>query len=92
MDLAADQVAAGIRDNMALSSFDAFARVIAGKRRVFRGFHTLAVDHTPCRMHIPSGRVARLSDQRPVDLGEQAIVASAIEIVAHLSWNAPPHP
>jgi hypothetical protein len=48
MHLASDQVAAGIRDEVAFSTFDPLTRIAAGKWRVFRGFHALAVDHTGC--------------------------------------------
>ncbi len=57
---------------------------MAGKGRVFRGFHTLTVDHTTCRKHIPPGRAAQLRAQPPVDLGKQAVFAPAAETVAQV--------
>ena len=83
MNLACDQVAAGVSNDVAFSTFDPLARIVAGKGRIFRGFHALTVDHTGCRLHIASCREARGRDQVAIDLGQQAIIAPTIEIVAH---------
>ena len=88
MNLACDQVAAGVSDDMAFSSVDPLARIVAGKGRVFRGFHALTVDNTGCRLHIASCREARVRDQVAIDLGQQCVFRSIRPLIpttcAHL--------
>ena len=45
--------------------------------------HSTRRDHTGCRLHIAPLREARIRDQVPVDLDKQAIIAPAVETVAH---------
>lgn len=59
-----DEVATGIGDDVTLSALVSLTCTEPGKRRIFRDFSTLFVDHARCRLRIASCREARRHDQR----------------------------
>jgi len=47
-------VALRVGEDMPLATLDLLARIIAARPATFRGFHTLTVNHTRCRLYRPT--------------------------------------
>src|ERR1700733_11093789 len=83
MDLAGQQEALGIGDDMALAAFDALAGIDPTRAATFGGRSTLAVDDGGRRGNVAPQHLAGTRHQPGVEPTPGAVVAPAVEIALH---------
>ncbi len=75
-----DQEAAGIRQNMALATFDLLSSVITGNSPTFRGFHRLAINHARARGGLTPFDLPQVHDQYCVHRFEQSGITPCVKV------------
>jgi len=83
MHLGPDQQTAGIGHNVAFTPFDLLGRIIPTRPTTLGGLDRLTVDDPRRRAGFTARRLARLQQQRKIDLLEQAVVAPIVKIALH---------
>lgn len=75
-----DQEASGIRQNMALATFDLLSSVITGNSPAFRGFHRLAINHARARGGLMPFDLPKVHDQYRVHRFEQSGIRPCVKV------------